>query len=202
MSSEPNLEKIEIKEEKNQETEIINNIKFPEPKDNKEENEMKSTENNLKLDKDIENGKIEPNNNIKNNTINSRKNIDTSTLFLKNDESPENNALSNLNKQDSNNKEKKENINQSFMQRTKSWMSNMWTNVKSYDYGKYNIFKKTEMEDCLDAHGNIIKIPKRTNKKEIIRKKENNEDFKKYNNLNYDRYYSNSNANVYAGYPF
>ena len=200
--SEPNLEKIEIKEEKNQETEIINNIKFPEPKDNKEENEMKSTENNLKLDKDIENGKIEPNNNIKNNTINSRKNIDTSTLFLKNDESPENNALSNLNKQDSNNKEKKENINQSFMQRTKSWMSNMWTNVKSYDYGKYNIFKKTEMEDCLDAHGNIIKIPKRTNKKEIIRKKENNEDFKKYNNLNYDRYYSNSNANVYAGYPF
>ena len=202
MSSEPNLEKIEIKEEKNQETEIINNIKFPEPKDNKEENEMKSTENNLKLDKDIENGKIEPNNNIKNNTINSRKNIDTSTLFLKNYESPENNALSNLNKQDSNNKEKKENINQSFMQRTKSWMSNMWTNVKSYDYGKYNIFKKTEMEDCLDAHGNIIKIPKRTNKKEIIRKKENNEDFKKYNNLNYDRYYSNSNANVYAGYPF
>ena len=202
MSSEPNLEKIEIKEEKNQETEIINNIKFPEPKDNKEENEMKSTESNLKLDKDIENGKIEPNNNIKNNTINSRKNIDTSTLFLKNDESPENNALSNLNKQDSNNKEKKENINQSFMQRTKSWMSNMWTNVKSYDYGKYNIFKKTEMEDCLDAHGNIIKIPKRTNKKEIIRKKENNEDFKKYNNLNYDRYYSNSNANVYAGYPF
>ena len=202
MSSEPNLEKIEIKEEKNQETEIINNIKFPEPKDSKEENEMKSTENNLKLDKDIENGKIEPNNNIKNNTINSRKNIDTSTLFLKNDESPENNALSNLNKQDSNNKEKKENINQSFMQRTKSWMSNMWTNVKSYDYGKYNIFKKTEMEDCLDAHGNIIKIPKRTNKKEIIRKKENNEDFKKYNNLNYDRYYSNSNANVYAGYPF
>ncbi len=202
MSSEPNLEKIEIKEEKNQETEIINNIKFPEPKDNKEENEMKSTENNLKLDKDIENGKIEPNNNIKNNTINSRKNIDTSTLFLKNDESPENNALSNLNKQDSNNKEKKENINQSFMQRTKSWMSNMWKNVKSYDYGKYNIFKKTEMEDCLDAHGNIIKIPKRTNKKEIIRKKENNEDFKKYNNLNYDRYYSNSNANVYAGYPF
>ena len=202
MSSEPNLEKIEIKEEKNQETEIINNIKFPEPKDNKEENEMKSTENNLKLDKDIENGKIEPNNNIKHNTINSRKNIDTSTLFLKNDESPENNALSNLNKQDSNNKEKKENINQSFMQRTKSWMSNMWTNVKSYDYGKYNIFKKTEMEDCLDAHGNIIKIPKRTNKKEIIRKKENNEDFKKYNNLNYDRYYSNSNANVYAGYPF
>ena len=202
MSSEPNLEKIEIKEEKNQETEIINNIKFPEPKDNKEENEMKSTENNLKLDKDIENGKIEPNNNIKNNTINSRKNIDTSTLFLKNYESPENNALSNLNKQDSNNKEKKENINQSFMQRTKSWMSNMWTNVKNYDYGKYNIFKKTEMEDCLDAHGNIIKIPKRTNKKEIIRKKENNEDFKKYNNLNYDRYYSNSNANVYAGYPF
>ena len=202
MSSEPNLEKIEIKEEKNQETEIINNIKFPEPKDNKEENEMKSTENNLKLDKDIENGKIEPNNNIKNNTINSRKNIDTSALFLKNYESPENNALSNLNKQDSNNKEKKENINQSFMQRTKSWMSNMWTNVKSYDYGKYNIFKKTEMEDCLDAHGNIIKIPKRTNKKEIIRKKENNEDFKKYNNLNYDRYYSNSNANVYAGYPF
>ena len=113
--------------------------------------------------------------------------------------------MNQLNNQNSNGEKIKQkgNLNQSFMQRTKSWMSNMWTNVKNYDYGKYNIFKKTEMEDCIDAHGNHIKIPKNTNKKEIHRKKDNNEDFKKYNNLNYNRYYyTNSNANIFAGYPF
>ena len=80
-------------------------------------------------------------------------------------------------------------------------MSNIWGNVKNYDYSKYNIFKKVEMEDCLDAHGNHIKRPK-NRKKELKKKVEDNEDFKKYNNLNYDRYFLSSNSNVFAGYPF
>ena len=51
------------------------------------------------------------------------------------------------------------------MQRTKSWMSNMWTSVKKFDYGKYNIFKRTEMETILDAHGFPMRVPKRREEK-------------------------------------
>ena len=52
--------------------------------------------------------------------------------------------------------------NLSFMQKTKTWIGKTWTNIKNYDYSKFNIFKKEEMEECLDAHGNPIKIPKKT----------------------------------------
>ena len=191
MSSEPNLEK---KEEIEKATDI-----------NIDKEEIQNTEINFNLNGDLENAK--PNNqNKKNNITNSNKNIDVSTsnLVLKNNENPEKNILNKLNERNSNNNGIKENsLNQSFMQRTKSWMSNIWTNVKNYDYGKYNIFKKPEMEDCIDAHGNHIKIPKNSSKKEIYRKKENNEDFKKYNNLDYNRYYfTDSNINIFSGYPF
>ena len=130
---------------------------------------------------------------------NTKHNIDNSTLVLKND-----NNLNQLNTENSEiSKKENNNLNQSFIQRTKSWMSNMWTNVKNYDYGKYNIFKKTEMEDCLDAHGNHIKIPKKKEPKKDIKIKENkDEDFMKYNNLDYNKFYSNYNNNVFAGYPF
>ena len=207
MSSEPQMENKEVEGEKKQETEAINNINTTESKEeekNEEKEEIQNTETNFKIADDLE--KVEPKNQIINKYItNDNKNIDHSTLVLSNKEFPENSIVNQLNNQNSNGEiiKQKENANQSFIQRTKSWMSNMWTNVKNYDYGKYNIFKKTEMEDCIDAHGNHIKIPKNTNKKEIHRKKENNEDFKKYNNLNYNRYYyTNSNANVFAGYPF
>ena len=207
MSSEPHMENKELEEEKKQEAEAINNIntnESEEKEEKQEKEEIQNTETNFKIEDDLE--KVEPKyQNINNNIVNNNKNIDASTLVLANKDYPENNIANQLNNQNSNGEiiKQKENLNQSFMQRTKSWMSNMWTNVKNYDYGKYNIFKKTEMEDCFDAHGNHIKIPKNTKQKEIYRKKENNEDFKKYNNLNYNRYYyTNSNANIFAGYPF
>ena len=47
------------------------------------------------------------------------------------------------------------------MQKTKTWFSKAWKNIKNYDYSKLNIFKGEEMVDCLDAHGFPLKIPKR-----------------------------------------
>ena len=49
----------------------------------------------------------------------------------------------------------------SLMQKTKTWFSKAWQNIKNYDYSKLNIFKGEEMVDCLDAHGFPLKIPKR-----------------------------------------
>ena len=153
------------------------------------------------------NNNIEPKNS---NIMELNKNVpvDASTLVLKKEDEihDNNNTLNQLNIEKGKNKNvgkenENKNIKQNFIQRTKSWMSNMWTNVKNYDYGKFNIFKKTEMEDCLDAHGNPMRIPKRKNKKPIIKKKEDDKDFHKYKNLNYNRYYS-SYTNVFAGYPF
>ena len=56
------------------------------------------------------------------------------------------------------------------MQKTKTWIGKTWTNIKNYDYSKFNIFKKEEMEECLDAHGNPIKIPKKNIKQCLINK--------------------------------
>ena len=89
---------------------------------------------------------------------------------------------------------------QSYMQRTKSWMSNIWTNVKNYNYR--NIFKKTEMEDVLDAHGNHIKLPKNRKEKTLNKIKNNGENYIKYGDINYNTYYASSNVNVFYGYPF
>ena len=85
----------------------------------------------------------------------------------------------------------------SFIQRTKSWMSNMWTNVKNYDYGKFNIFRGPEMEDILDAHGLPMRIPKKKHKK-ILVKKDKNEDFIKDDM----KYFESINKNVFNAYPF
>ena len=135
--------------------------------------------------------------------------VDVSTAVLKQDEIPVNETLNQLNSQANNTKKedgKADNTSQnlSFMQRTKSWMSNIWTNVKNYNYGKYNIFKRTEMEDVLDAHGNHMKIPKNRKEKELKRiKTDNNEGSGlKHGNINYEGYYASSNINVFSGYPF
>ena len=135
--------------------------------------------------------------------------VDVSTAVLKQDEIPVNETLNQLNNQANNTKKedgKADNTSQnlSFMQRTKSWMSNMWTNVKNYNYGKYNIFKRTEMEDVLDAHGNHMKIPKNRKEKELKRIKTDNkeEGGLKHGNINYEGYYASSNINVFSGYPF
>ena len=135
--------------------------------------------------------------------------VDVSTAVLKQDEIPVNETLNQLNNQANNTKKedgKADNTSQnlSFMQRTKSWMSNMWTNVKNYNYGKYNIFKRTEMEDVLDAHGNHMKIPKNRKEKELKRIKTDNKEGSglKHGNINYEGYYASSNINVFSGYPF
>ena len=199
-------------------------VKFQE-QDNKEENEVQLTQANFLLDFENQTKLQFTKKDSKNDNKIHNNNIDCSALVLKESQSPENNNIINLresqnenlnnnndlnlqNSQNENssyknnqNKENK-NINQSFMQRTKSWMSNMWAKVKKYNYGKYNIFKRTEMEDCLDAHGNHIRIPKKREDKKMTKKIENEEDFMKYNNLNYNRYSSSTNANVFAGYPF
>lgn len=135
--------------------------------------------------------------------------VDVSTAVLKQDEIPVNETLNQLNDPANNAKKedgKADNTSQnlSFMQRTKSWMSNMWTNVKNYNYGKYNIFKRTEMEDVLDAHGNHMKIPKNRKEKELKRIKTDNKEGSglKHGNINYEGYYASSNINVFSGYPF
>ena len=197
MSLENNQETCQNLETKINEKEINNNQNLPEKTDKNEESDIKTSYES------------EKSNNQKKNTI---KNLDISTLILNKDESFVNNdkgnalnQLNNENKLDEN-KEKKEEEkkqpNQGFMQRTKSWMSNIWVNVKNYNYGKYNIFKKAEMEDCLDAHGNHIRIPKNRKKKVLKKIEENDEEFMKYNNLNYNRYFSSTSTNVFSGYPF
>ena len=60
------------------------------------------------------------------------------------------------------------------MQKTKTWFSKAWQNIKNYDYSKLNIFKGEEMVDCLDAHGFPLKIPKR-----VFEQKAKNEEEKK-----------------------
>ncbi len=181
--------------------------------DNDNVNDNNNNDNNDNVndnDNNDNNDNKQTNNELKNNTTYTDTTI--STLTLKKDENEyqnNNNILNQLNNQNKENKNNDKEITknenkkpkQNFYQKTKTWVSNIWGNVKNYDYSKYNIFKKVEMEDCLDAHGNHIKRPK-NRKKELKKKVEDNEDFKKYNNLNYDRYFLSSNSNVFAGYPF
>ena len=60
------------------------------------------------------------------------------------------------------------------MQKTKTWFSKAWKNIKNYDYSKLNIFKGEEMVECLDAHGFPMQIPKRA-----LQPKKNKEEEKK-----------------------
>ena len=85
------------------------------------------------------------------------------------------------------------------MQKTKTWIGKTWTNIKNYDYSKFNIFKKEEMEECLDAHGNPIKIPKKKHK--TIPNKENQNQNQIYL-FTLDNNYYKANMNILSGYPF
>ena len=60
------------------------------------------------------------------------------------------------------------------MQKTKTWFSKAWQNIKNYDYSKLNIFKGEEMVECLDAHGFPMQIPKKA-----LQQKKNKEEEKK-----------------------
>ena len=132
-----------------------------------------------------------------------KDNLDISTNTLKKEDINNNNILNKLNNNnnnisnDQNNNPNKQKAN--LYQRAKTWIGNMWTSIKSYDYSKYNIFKKEEMEDCLDAHGNHIKIPKKKHSKKI--NQEDKKVDKKEVKLNYP-IYNSINMNVYSGYPF
>ena len=88
---------------------------------------------------------------------------DTSTItFVPN--GINNDIINNLNNP------KKSEEKQSFMQKTKKWLGNAWTNFKN---SRFNIFKGEEMEDCLDAHGFPMKIPKRRHNQQQDKKEEN-----------------------------
>ena len=135
---------------------------------NKEQS--KEEEINEKIESDtVTNFKIkdEPKINItkENNDIkqNEGQDKDTSTItFVPN--GINNDIINNLNNP------KKSEEKQSFMQKTKKWLGNAWTNFKN---SRFNIFKGEEMEDCLDAHGFPMKIPKRRHNQQQDKKEEN-----------------------------
>ena len=188
-----------IKEEKNQKN-INNEDSPPQPKDTEDDVEVQNTEVYLNID-DITEDKEQKN--IEKDEKDVKKvNKNNSTHIKESLNQLNNSDLQNKNRD--NEKSNNRNNNQSFMQRTKSLMSNMWTNIKNYNYSKYNIFKRTEMEDILDAHGNHMKIPKNRKDKPLKRIKTDVKEGSslKFGNLNYNTYYTSSNVNVFSGYPF
>ena len=117
---------------------------------------MSETILNLKMDNLNKNP---PNNNTQKEEENKDTNNDNTleTLHIEESKNYIINKLNTEKKPDDKMTEKK----QSLMQNTKSWISKTWNNIKNYDYSKWNIFKGEEMEECLDAHGFPIKIPKK-----------------------------------------
>ena len=90
-------------------------------------------------------------------------NIDKSALALKQDE--KNDIINNLNKEKEPEPENEVKPQPSKMKRyyqaTKNFFYNSWKKVRNYDYSRYNVFKKEEMVECLDAHGFPMRLPKR-----------------------------------------
>ena len=152
---------IEKKEEKTENgTEInfistVSNLKIEDMKE-KIENEKEEKEEKI----DVEEKKPDKINekNEKNDI-----NIDKSALALKQDE--KNDIISNINKEKEPEPEKEVKPQPSKMKRyyqaTKNFFYNSWKKVRNYDYSRYNVFKKEEMVECLDAHGFPMRLPKR-----------------------------------------
>ena len=152
---------IEKKEEKTENgTEInfistVSNLKIGDMKE-KIENEKEEKEEKI----DVEEKKPDKINekNEKNDI-----NIDKSALALKQDE--KNDIISNLNKEKEPEPENEVKPQPSKMKRyyqaTKNFFYNSWKKVRNYDYSRYNVFKKEEMVECLDAHGFPMRLPKR-----------------------------------------
>ena len=147
-----------------------NNIPFelknPNQNDNKIDYDDTETNMGLQIDiiNEITNQKIKSEND-KNKTTNNMKIDDASIIKLNNQIFDKNSSLKKLNepkKEDNKVIEKKK----GFFQSSKEWINKTWNNIKNYDYSKLNIFKGEEMEECLDAHGFPIKIPKRRNNQE------------------------------------
>ena len=152
---------IEKKQEKTENgTEInfistVSNLKIEDMKE-KIENEKEEKEEKI----DVEEKKPDKINekNEKNDI-----NIDKSALALKQDE--KNDIINNLNKEKEPEPEKEVKPQPSKMKRyyqaTKNFFYNSWKKVRNYDYSRYNVFKKEEMVECLDAHGFPMRLPKR-----------------------------------------
>ena len=152
---------IEKKEEKTENgTEInfistVSNLKIEDMKE-KIENEKEEKEEKI----DVEEKKPDKINekNEKNDI-----NIDKSALALKQDE--KNDIINNLNKEKEPEPENEVKPQPSKMKRyyqaTKNFFYNSWKKVRNYDYSRYNVFKKEEMVECLDAHGFPMRLPKR-----------------------------------------
>ena len=152
---------IEKKQEKTENgTEInfistVSNLKIEDMKE-KIENEKEEKEEKI----DVEEKKPDKINekNEKNDI-----NIDKSALALKQDE--KNDIISNINKEKEPEPEKEVKPQPSKMKRyyqaTKNFFYNSWKKVRNYDYSRYNVFKKEEMVECLDAHGFPMRLPKR-----------------------------------------
>ena len=152
---------IEKKEEK---TENGTEINFISTVSNLKIEDMKETIENEKEEKeekiDVEEKKPDKINekNEKNDI-----NIDKSALALKQDE--KNDIISNINKEKEPEPENEVKPQPSKMKRyyqaTKNFFYNSWKKVRNYDYSRYNVFKKEEMVECLDAHGFPMRLPKR-----------------------------------------
>ena len=152
-----------------------NNIPFElkntNQKDNKIEYDDTETNMGLKIDiiNEITNQKIKSEND-KNKTTNNMKIDDASIIKLNNQIFDKNSSLKKLNepkKEDNKVIEKKK----GFFQSSKEWINKTWNNIKNYDYSKLNIFKGEEMEECLDAHGFPMKIPKKRHNQKPLNEK-------------------------------
>ena len=156
-----------------------NNIPFelknPNQKDNNIEYDSTETNTGLQIDivNEITNQKNKSKNNNNNNdnlTINDIKIDDTDVIELNNQIIDKNSSLKKLNepkKEDNKVIEKKK----GFFQSSKEWINKTWNNIKNYDYSKLNIFKGEEMEECLDAHGFPMKIPKKRHNQKPLNEK-------------------------------
>ena len=158
------------------------NVKNEKQINNKSDQENSPTEskliiNNLLDDKEKDKDNIQ----ISQEDKNKSNFIETSVVTLKSNYDNNNDGdLNQINNEDiqskttndtNNNNTNVNSTKKSFIHRTKSWMSNIWTNIKNYDYGKFNIFRGPEMEDILDAHGLPMRVPKKKHKKILVKKK-------------------------------
>ena len=152
------IEKKEEKTENGTEINFISTVSNLKIEDMKEKIESEKEEKEEKID--VEEKKPDKINekNEKNDI-----NIDKSALALKQDE--KNDIINNLNKEKEPEPEKEVKPQPSKMKRyyqaTKNFFYNSWKKVRNYDYSRYNVFKKEEMVECLDAHGFPMRLPKR-----------------------------------------
>lgn len=137
--------------------------------------EKESMENN-KISKDTKDQKKESKSIEDKRKINEVSTIATSNVFLNKSEiMGEKDPYVNLNKslpniktqptimelsegdRGQNKDQQKQNV--GFFGRTKNWAGNVWRTMTNFNFGR--LWQRPEFEECYDASGNIIKIPKK-----------------------------------------